>query len=327
MEDRLFIYDAGFSKNSKYFIKVFLSYVLNICYSLLFVFIKRRKSVKKYNLSVCAIFKNEAQYFNEWIEYNLLVGVEHFYLYNNFSTDNYQSILQPYIDKGIVTLIDWPVEGGQLEAYHHCLINNKDQSQWIAFFDLDEFVCPRYEVCLKETLKKFQKYPSLLIYWRMFGTSGLVKHSSDKLIIEQYTNSWDKIYNVGKIILNTDFSFISHTHHFAISEMLIMGGIKIKIPPINAFKCFVCWQNVHFNGILRNRLVHPIQLNHYWSKAFDCFMDKASKPDRIWGIKNSSYDLTRFYVHEHYNRGTDHTIYRYLIQLKLKIREIGKERG
>ena len=44
---------------------------------------------KSYNVSACAIFQNEAPYLKEWIEYHRLIGVEHFYLYNNGSTDNY----------------------------------------------------------------------------------------------------------------------------------------------------------------------------------------------------------------------------------------------
>ena len=44
---------------------------------------------KKYHVAVCAIFKNEALYLREWLEFNHLVGIEHFFLYNNFSDDDY----------------------------------------------------------------------------------------------------------------------------------------------------------------------------------------------------------------------------------------------
>ena len=48
------------------------------------------------------MFRNEAAYLKEWIEYHHLAGVEHFWLYNNNSTDQWQDVLQPYIDWGIV---------------------------------------------------------------------------------------------------------------------------------------------------------------------------------------------------------------------------------
>ena len=42
-----------------------------------------------YYLSILAIFKNEAMNLKEWIEHYILNGVEHFYLINNGSTDNF----------------------------------------------------------------------------------------------------------------------------------------------------------------------------------------------------------------------------------------------
>lgn len=72
--------------------------------------INTRKSYPMYNLVICAIFKNEARYLKEWVEYHRMVGVEHFYLYNNDSTDNYKEELKYYLDNNIVTLTDVPGE-------------------------------------------------------------------------------------------------------------------------------------------------------------------------------------------------------------------------
>ena len=72
--------------------------------------INTRKFYLMYNLVICAIFKNEARYLKEWVEYHRMVGVEHFYLYNNDSTDNYKEELKYYLDNNIVTLTDVPGE-------------------------------------------------------------------------------------------------------------------------------------------------------------------------------------------------------------------------
>ena len=66
---------------------------------------------KKYQLSVCSLFKNESRYLREWLEYHRLIGVDHFYLYDNASTDRSVQILQPYIRAGLVTLVHWPEQG------------------------------------------------------------------------------------------------------------------------------------------------------------------------------------------------------------------------
>lgn len=41
----------------------------------------------RFALAVCAIFKDEAAYLREWLDFHLLMGVEHFYLYDNGSSD------------------------------------------------------------------------------------------------------------------------------------------------------------------------------------------------------------------------------------------------
>ena len=70
---------------------------------------KFKKNKKyKYYLSVLACCKDEGDYIQEWVEYYLLQGVEHFYLYNNNGTDNSKELLKPYIDAGLITWIDWP---------------------------------------------------------------------------------------------------------------------------------------------------------------------------------------------------------------------------
>lgn len=160
----------------------------------------------KYYFSLCAIFKNEAPYFKEWIEYHRMLGVDHIYLYNNFSTDDYMDILSPYIEEGYVTLTDWPYEMSQIPAYEHCYEHFRSETFWLMFLDLDEFICPIYKTNIKEWIKPFEKYPSVLMYWLMFGTNGIVKADPNKLVIEQYTNSWASVRNESKQVLNTSFS-------------------------------------------------------------------------------------------------------------------------
>ncbi len=103
-----------------------------------------------YELSICAIFQDDAAYLPEWIEFHKLQGVKHFFLYNNCSTDDYSAILKPYVKSKEVTLIDWPHKhnpadgmawnGIQCGAYVDCLQNFGKQTDWIAFIDTDEFL-------------------------------------------------------------------------------------------------------------------------------------------------------------------------------------------
>src|SRR6185437_4229751 len=55
--------------------------------------IERASGDFKYPLAVCAIFREEAPFLDEWIAFHHGIGVRHFYLYNNFSSDHFRQVL------------------------------------------------------------------------------------------------------------------------------------------------------------------------------------------------------------------------------------------
>jgi hypothetical protein len=78
-----------------------------------------------------------------------LLGFGHFTLYDNGSEDNTRQVLQPFVDRGWVTLIDWPtlpgedMWGPQGRHLEDCLRESatfEDDSVWRGAFDVDEFV-------------------------------------------------------------------------------------------------------------------------------------------------------------------------------------------
>ena len=164
-ENKYLLFDNPRKINIKFFMKLILSFLLSFFYKIkLTFFFPREKRKWRYGVSICAIFKNESKYLREWIEFHKIVGVEHFYLYNNFSTDNYLSILTPYIDSGLVTLIDWPVMQGQMPAYRDCVEKFQNETQWIGFIDIDEFVCPNSFDKIGDFLEQFKKRPIVIAY-------------------------------------------------------------------------------------------------------------------------------------------------------------------
>jgi hypothetical protein len=137
----------------------------------------------KYSLSISAIFQNEDRFLDEWISYHMSIGVEHFWLYNNNSTDEYQKVLEKYIDYGIVELIDWPSKLStnewinfsfvtQVNAYNDAIEKSRGLTKWLAIIDTDEFIfCPRKP--LKKILHKYANEQAIALKWVCFGTSGI----------------------------------------------------------------------------------------------------------------------------------------------------------
>jgi len=67
--------------------------------------------------AICAIFKNEAPYLREWVQFHRLQGFERFHLYNNESTDDWMPELWDLISSGVVTIHDWSGKAQQIPAY------------------------------------------------------------------------------------------------------------------------------------------------------------------------------------------------------------------
>jgi hypothetical protein len=136
-------------------------------------------SAYQYEVAICAIFQDDARFLSEWIDYHKHIGVEHFYLYNNRSTDNYNEVLAPYVLNGDVTLYNWPYtyKNGdgwnrvQCSTYSDCLQKCKNVVHWLAIIDTDEFIIPVNTPTLPETLKFFEAVPAVGVNWQMYGTS------------------------------------------------------------------------------------------------------------------------------------------------------------
>jgi hypothetical protein len=313
-DNKYFIYDKPIRLTFKYIVKRFLYPFLNIFYKLVFAFIPKDTRICKYETAICTIFKNEAPYMKEWIEYHLIMGIDHFFLYNNNSTDNYFEILQPYIDKGIVTFTEWQINQGQAPMYKDWYNNFRNEVKWVCFIDLDEFICPRDKTNFKDWLSDYSRYPAIIMYWKFFGTSGRISHDSTKLVIEQYVHCYEKFKDIGKVVYNTRFeidNFSSSMSHF-----LFVKWKGLFLPSINDSKQSVLW-----NGVCRVRpsKTFSIQLNHYWSKSFESFENKKARGSAAHEYNWKTLEI--FQQFEHENKSTDSIIYRFLIDLKLAMRK------
>lgn len=181
----------------------------------------------RYKLAVTAIIKNESRYLAEWIDYHLLAGIDHFYLYNNGSTDSTAEVLKPYIENGTVDLIDFPGQVKQLPAYHDALHRYMNECKYMAFIDADEFIRPLdaalsiYDVT-ERVLSSVNdpKAVGMIIPWRVFGSSGYVDMPTGGGVINNFlyraddNRTWNSkvIINPRRVIFFMTPHYVSHIH-------------------------------------------------------------------------------------------------------------------
>ncbi len=164
-------------------------------------------------LAIGCIFQQEGPWLKEWIEFHRLMGVEHFYLYNNLSHDTYLDVLTPYIQNGIVELFDYPVEfftnKDQEVVYTHAFKQAKaSKTTWLALIDADEYIIPMESASLLDLLEEYSEHGAIYLLWQLFGTSGVEELKEDELMLEKLTLKVpeDDIVNIwGKTIIQTRF--------------------------------------------------------------------------------------------------------------------------
>ena len=177
----------------------------------------------KYELAIGALFKNESNSIVEWMEHYIRRGVQHFYLINDASTDNTVSIIQPYIDSGIVTLFDANYTyflGRQRAMYNEYLlpIVDSQETQWLMISDLDEYVWSPQSLDLKDIFRQCRHLAQIQYNHTLFGSNGHLRQPEGGVVknftrrsLERPTKS---IKNL-KYAVNSDFKFTSLNIHHA----------------------------------------------------------------------------------------------------------------
>ena len=311
------IVQENYTKYTLNHAKVIIKYFfLAPIYRLIYLLAHQKATKKRYNVSITAIFRNEGEFLREWITYHQLIGIEHFYLYNNNSDDDSVQVLAPFIAEGSVTLIDFPEPYAQVKAYKHSLKHHAHESSWIAFIDIDEFICLKRHDKIGQWIASYSRYASVILDWKIFGTSNIKQRTPNSLIIDQFTHSWRSCVNLGKSIVNTAYTFDrgEFVHKFHARRH------GLTYPPVDEFKNPIA-HGVHPCRILRGE--STAQLNHYWSRSLedyeykiigrgDVFSANAyeTRCQRIWDL---------FERHEAMCTSIDNTIRRHTKELKQKM--------
>jgi hypothetical protein len=215
-----------------------------------------------YELSILAMFKNEGRYLREWVDYHRLVGVEHFWLYNDHSTDNWQDVLHEDIETGVVEIIDWTAGTGftqQAAIYRDGIQKSLGLTKWLAIIDLDEFVLPMKEKTITDCLNKhYSDANAIYVNWRNFGTGKVTVPEGDPILFHLIACSMPNHSNnsVGKCILKPEVVLIEtleYPHHFDLKDGVPYYGGNANLLPVKDGR--FCFDQKHQDKFLR--------INHY----------------------------------------------------------------
>jgi hypothetical protein len=271
-------------------------YVLLLC--LIFSSFDPILAAQKQELAICAIFQDDAKYLDEWIEFHESQGVQKFYLYNNLSTDNYNQVLTPYINRGLVKLIEWPYEQKNLsdwndiqcKAYMDCIVRIRSIAKWCAFIDTDEYLFCTDGSKLTNFLQDFKDFGGVGANWMLYGTSNVYKVPEGKKMTDFLTyrakDSHESHYHV-KTIVQPKFVDCCINPHFFIYKN-------------NKFT--VTENKERFDGPFSPTVsVNLLRINHYWSRDGQFFREVKCPRQVKWNSSTESAIATERECHAVYD--------------------------
>ena len=216
-----------------------------------------------YYLVECLIIKNENQYLIEHITKNAQSGIEHFYVYDNYSDEPVKIFLEKNAPELLnictVELIEYTTRL-QIDCYLKFLSDHRDDTVWCAFFDTDEIV----EGNLFDLCKNNEKFLSLKIFQTMHGANGQAYYDPTKTMTEKFISSITHKPQYYKMVSQVKYVTIQCPHHSYIYAPEIKKELWMK-------------------HIRQNKAV---KLHHYFFKSFEEWLMKINRGNVLSFIGN-----------------------------------------
>jgi hypothetical protein len=253
-------------------------------------------SVKPKNgkLALHVMFKDEAPFLKEWLDFHFAHGVDFIRLTNDDSADAFKAILGPYKER---ELVEWEDSIAHPDFYtreefhkNKALRDLGKKFQWIAFIDSDEYMFPLPGDDLKTHLPKSEKYGGLVLNWLMYGTAHVEDLKEGEFLIEQLTRRFPDLHEENytvKTIVQSGYGahFFNKNPHY----------------PLYSPYARLRWQDQQvFRPKTKRLLLSPLHLKHYWYRT-EKFFRETKRARRIYFEGTERREILERWHHERSN--------------------------
>ncbi|MDN7655015.1 glycosyltransferase family 92 protein [Burkholderia multivorans] len=270
-------------------------------------------------LGLAAIVKDEINDLLEWIAYHRVVGVDHFFIANNDSTDGTRELLASLSSGGLVTLIDIHTLPGlkpQLRAYSELLSIAKQKCDVLAFIDADEFLVPTDGAkTIKPLIERIFSDPNvsaLALNWANFGSAGAI-FAEDGLVIDRFVQRAKMDFKVhhhyktlvrpergvdfynphhvnldsGRYVHTTGDDLIPHVQHgCGLSDTIVWSGARVNHYATKSLEEFLLGKSRRGSASKEGRIKHKRYFLHHDRNDEQCLLASHFSTDTQKEINN-----------------------------------------
>lgn len=226
---------------------------------------------KHFNVAATIIVKNEKKYMREWIEYHRLIGIEHFFIYDNESNDGLRDLLEPYINQGIVSYAYVKGSKMQMPCYEDSTKRNRNKVKWMAFLDADEFINLHTNQTISDFLVSYESFSGIGVNWISFDSDNHDSMPNNGFVISNYTQCYLNPKDYGP---NRHIKSIVKTKHIRCFHSPHLPEISRSFRK-NHYLVTESFEKI--SGPLTENSTQKIQINHYFSKSKEEYLKKLKR--------------------------------------------------
>lgn len=250
--------------------------------------IKTNFSNKVYNIIAQTTIRDEDYIIKEWILYQLLIWIEHIFIFDDMSKVPTIKIISELpeevtekvtlyrLDDDFYNKDEFNKSNFYDEYLYEKFKNNKQKyilnlflkyhkqiSNWCLFCDVDEFLYINWNNNLNNILDEYKEYDTLSIPWLNYGNSYHIEKPN-----------W--------LILD-NFKYHSSRYHFrwkSISKLSMIDEIN---------SCHIVWPNIYEFNYNEDLFKLPLHFNHYRILNIKTFLERKFRGEiwyKNWWIRN-----------------------------------------
>lgn len=246
----------------------------------------------KHRYAICACARWETPYIGEWLDYYRALGFDHVYLYcNDDDPGPFYAAVLPYTQgpAPFVTFRHHPHQGQQYEMYVHFVDHFLAETEWVSFFDIDEFLRLPPGMDVAGFMGRFLPVVECVMFnWVFFGTSGHKTPPPGK-VLENYTRRTPELHPHTKYIARAstlaeiDFTVCERAHAFwheidTKIDRMVVSANALGEHMMDYYTGFpgLCTELVNEPG-RREKLFQTAVIHHYAFRSEQAYAERGAR--------------------------------------------------
>ena len=281
-------------------------------------------SFKKYDLVMSTLFLKDPYRAKQWIEYHLLLGVQHFFMYYHGRLKDLKvlfpkdyDVIMDYVDKNIVTLIEWNCgityikeedkylykRKEYLNAWHyaqhaqiqHITSELCNSTRWMLNIDLDEFIVLRDYISLIHYVDDLDKRGIKVVSLPEILSKLDRPVDENTETVREVPRSYVDGVQYHSVVQDTDITFEQEVFDFELEELSKYnticheydesftkylwncGAVDGAVPVVHDIRSGFNEDTEKLDEYPDNKLNHEILLNHYNYGKVACWERKLNE--------------------------------------------------